>query len=716
MFRRKKTTPMLPNRVLNSLHEWESTRFSKEPRKMMLAFILVFNILLVLLSAWVISAVAIHGNENVSFFTAVYNTFTMILDAGCIELVISDPGSTNILLVIFCLIIIVTCMITFTGALIGYATNVVSNLIESANANSIRLRISNHIAVLGWNTRASEIINDLLYCREKQKVVVLSDGDRREIMAEISERLKDTITRENAVLARSAREMPRLKRLLYMHRNKLRNRMDVIVREGDVFSATHLNNIQLEKAKSIIILGKDLRSSIRSGNSSGLEEEKGDNRTIKTLIQVVDIASKITSNDNQKVVVEVENEWTGDLVDKIIQAKQQNDKCRIVPFQVHTIMGQLLSQFSIMPELNKVYSSLFSNKGTSFFAREYNGKGRTMEYIEDYLNSHRRAVPLLSIRDDVSKEDFFYFMADNERDIDIASKPATEKCTLKLNPDFWLRERNVLILGSNSKISNIMDSYTSFNTEWTNEKHPRSIHITIVDDEEKLKNENYYSNYPFVEECVPARITEKDKITDIIKQFVYQHPQNSSILILSDDTVPDDDIDAKTMAFLIYAKNVISKARTSKRDESFNVDIIAEVMDPRHVDLLRHYDVDNVVISNRYISKMVTQISENYARYNLYADIMNYDEMKTGVYDGIEIYIKKAGDYFSELPPKGVSAEVLVRTVFEESRRFWGSDRDFAMLLGYIDVRGGIVLFGGARDQQKVTITAEDKLIIFSNH
>ena len=81
--------------VLDRLHEWESTRFSQKPHSMMLTLILCVNVILVLLSAWVISAVAMHGNENTSFFAAVYNTFTMILDAGCIESVISDPGSAN---------------------------------------------------------------------------------------------------------------------------------------------------------------------------------------------------------------------------------------------------------------------------------------------------------------------------------------------------------------------------------------------------------------------------------------------------------------------------------------------------------------------------------------------------------------------------------------------------------------------------------------------
>ena len=318
----KKAEMSMPRRMVNRLFEWESTRFSQKPHSMVLFVILIFNVLLVLLAAWLISAVAIPGNENMNFPTAVYNTFTMILDAGCISSVISEPGSANIFLIIFCLVIIVICMITFTGALIGYATNVVSSKIESANANYIRLKISGHVAVLGWNTRAAEIINDLLYCRDKQKVVVLSDSDREEILQEVRERLKDTIERENRALAESMRGQPLLKRLTYTHRHRLRNNVAVIVREGDVFSAVHLNNIQLEKAKSVIILGKDLRTAFHDGTADEEETEKGDNRTIKALIQVVDIVSKHTSAEDQKVVVEVENEWTGDLVDNIIQAKQ----------------------------------------------------------------------------------------------------------------------------------------------------------------------------------------------------------------------------------------------------------------------------------------------------------------------------------------------------------------------------------------------------------
>ena len=132
--------------------------------------------------------------------------------------------------------------------------------------------------------------------------------------------------------------------------------------------------------------------------------------------------------------------------------KQDIKKCRVVPFRVHTVMGQLLSQFSLMPELNQVYSFLFSNKGTSFFARSEKRPDNSIDFAETYLNTHRKALPLLFIRDDMTREDFFYYMADSDKDIDVASDRATEICPLKLNPDYWLSEKHVLILGSNSNV------------------------------------------------------------------------------------------------------------------------------------------------------------------------------------------------------------------------------------------------------------------------
>ena len=144
--------------------------------------------------------------------------------------------------------------------------------------------------------------------------------------------------------------------------------------------------------------------------------------------------------------------------------------------------------------------------------------------------------------------------------------------------------------------------------------------------------------------------------------------------------------------------------------------IVAEIIDPRHVDIIRSYDVHNVVISNRYISKMITQLSEDYELFNFYSDIMTYDVEESTDHEGREIYIKKAGDYFSVLPPENTPVGDLVRTVYQKSLGFWGSSKDFAVLLGYVDQEDRMHFFCGDEADRTVSLKSGDRLVLFSNH
>ena len=708
-----------PKKILDALLEWGSITFSQQPRRMLLLFIGVVNIALVLVAAWVISTFGMPDNREMGFFAAVYNTLTMILDAGCIESIIADPGSSNLLLIIFCLVVIVISMITFTGALIGYVTDFISSKIESANINSRHLKISDHLVILGWNSRASEIVNDLLYCPDHQRVVVLTDGDREEIISEVRERLADTIEHENAELKESVRTKSRISGAATMARKKMRNNIDLIVRQGDIFSSVQLRNIELEKAKAIIILCDNSGSENNPADPDHISESNGksDNRTVKTLMQVIDIASKYTSNDNQKVVVEVDNDWTEQLARKIISSKQNLGKCRVVPFRVHRVMGQLLCQFALMPELNTVYRELFSNKGATFYAIPQPESADTERFADEYLKNHRHAIPLTSMRDDLEQKKYCYFMAADEKEIDLTSAEYDTPCELALNKDYWINEKYVLILGRNSKIDNIMTSFSAFSSEWTDGKdHRQIVHITILDDSEDGTGNRLKEKYPFVENCISAKINDEDTINSVIAGFITEHPDDSSILILSDDTMTDEDVDAKAMTYLIYAKDNITRVRKNRRNEAFDIDIIVEIIDPKHYDIIKSYDINNVVISNRYISKMITQISENYALYNFYADIMTYDAESVSGFDSKEVYIKPAKKYYSTLPAKGSPLLSVVRETYHASIGFWNSKNDFAMLLGVVDSRGEMRLFSGNLAEQDITIGRDDKLIIFSNH
>jgi len=699
------------------MREWLYLKYSQKPRRTIMLAICVINLILILLAAWIISAFAIHDNVQRGFFTSVYQTFTMILDAGCIEAIVTDPGQTNVFLIIFCLVIIVISMITFTGALIGFATNIISTIINEAFTNNKKLMISQHLLILGWNNRASEIVNDLLYRPGNQKVVVITEGEKDEITDEVKEKIHHTIERENRKLRDELMSQGWIKSKFLYFRDKLRDNVTFIVRTGDIFSSIQLNNAQIKRAEAVIILSNGITNNTYPADFTGSFDEKqnSDSRIIKALMQVIELTNDSASIDNQKIVVEIENDWTEKLVEMIIKTKQQSGKCRVVPFRMHRVMGQLLSQFSLMPALNMAYQDLFSNKGATFYSVKQNKVNRSVDYIEQYLSQHHQAIPLTFLKDDLEGQDYFYYVADNEEDIQESGNVRNEFCDVELNRNYWMNEKYVLILGSNSKIENVMNGFRSFCNEWTNEEHPRILHITIIDEEEKLKHFNYYHAYPFVENCIAADVFEQSKIIKEITTFINAYPHDSSILILSDDLARDDDVDSKALTYLIDAKDTINRVRANKMDENFNIDIVVEIIDPKHYDILKSYDVHNVVISNRYISKMITQISENYALYNFYADIMAYDSEGSS-YEGKEVYVKNAGEYFEKLPPPGTSVDSLIRTAFAKSREFWGHEGDYAVLIGYVDPQNKMHIFSGDQLNQEVTLTAEDRLIIFSNH
>ena len=81
-----------------------------------------------------------------------------------------------------------------------------------------------------------------------------------------------------------------------------------------------------------------------------------------------------------------------------------------------------------------------------------------------------------------------------------------------------------------------------------------------------------------------------------------------------------------------------------------------------------------------------------------------------------EVCIKKAGKYFRKLPPANIPVGTLIRSVYQASRRIWGYENDYAMLMGYFDAQGDMHLFSGDQTRKTVTLTENDQLILFSNH
>ena len=335
--------------MFKKLKEWISVQLVKNPGRMVLAGILLFNIVFFFIASGIISALSLKGTESMSFIEAAFCTITMILDPGCISFVVSDIGTAGVTITIVCVVIVVVGMISFTGAVIGYVTNYISNFIENANAGKRKLYLSNHFVLINWNSRASEIVNDMLYTEKKQRVVVLVPDRKQEIEKEIEERLADTIAQENKAVMEKYKDLGYFARKRAIRKNRFKRNVTVLVREGDVFSSKQLRDIALDKARSIIVLEGDINGSSCKYETAERKNEmgKGNSLTVKTLMQVADITAAESSADNQRIIVEITDVWTWDIVSKIIKAKQVEGKCNIIPVRVNEVLGQILSQFCL---------------------------------------------------------------------------------------------------------------------------------------------------------------------------------------------------------------------------------------------------------------------------------------------------------------------------------------------------------------------------------
>lgn len=694
--------------MIRKFKEWLSVQIAKRPGRVVLVGILLFNVVFFLVSAFVISQMSLRGTEKMPFIQAAFSTITMILDPGCVQFVVEDIGQMGVNIALVCLAIIFIGMLSFTGAVIGYITNTIATFIGNSNAGSRELKISDHVVILNWNTRASEIINDLLYCEKRQKVVVLVNGRKAEIEKEISDRLSDTVEREN----REAKE--KYGKLA----KKFKNKVTVIVREGDVFSSKQLHDISLERAKIVIILGNDINNIVCKYEHEDILEinNKGNAHTVKTLMQVADITGAEYSDDNQRIVVEITDEWTRELVDRIIKCKQVDGKCNIIPIDINKILGQILSQFSLMPELNFAYRELFSNKGATFYAEESPMIPDT-EFISEYCKNHNNAIPLTHM---ISKDgkSYAYYASEKEEAINLPSGYPEYNYNVKLNRDYWIEKKTIIILGHNSRCTDIMEGFCNFRSEWNYIDGSEILNITVIDDEESLKKMDYYKQYPFVVETVSASVYDRDKICSTIEKIVSSNSEDTSILILSDDKALNKDIDANALANLVYVQDIINNKIAHDKDfDRESIDVIVEIIDPKHHDIVNSYSVNNVVISNRYISKMITQIGEKEALFEFYKDMLTYDSDLTNGYESKEIYAKKVCNFFDEVPAPCTAAELIRAVYYASVSDSLPKDKQYPTItLGYVRPCGDMILFGGDQSKINVELTNKDKLIVYSVH
>jgi hypothetical protein len=697
-----------------------SLLIAKRPARVILLTILLVNMVFFIVAGIVIYNFTSDAVKEGGFLAAIFYTISMVLDAGCIQYVIDDAGQVGFNVIVICLITVLAGSVIFTGAVIGYVTNYISSFIEDSAKGKRPLNLSDHVVFLNWNSRAAGMISEFYRKDNKAIIVILVKSGKDRIESEIADHMANELRRDLDISHEEEMSQGWFRKWRFDASLRKRSRLSIIVREGDTFLSNELRSISLAQAKAIIILDRDNEAGycrFEREDDRGLEDQ-GSINAIKTLIQAI----KFSGSDEQRIAIEIEEDWTQDLVDEIINTQTEDRKNNTIPLNVNKSLGNILAQFSIMPDLSVIYDELFSNYGSSFYSLSNASYTSDEEFVTESLAKNDSVLPL-SLKSK-GPGSYRYYVAETPDDVSLAKAAGSSTPTVMLNENFWLERRRILILGHNSRIGSIMEGFNAFSHEWSRDGIDIAtdgkadweigavgdvLDITVIDEASNLKKADYYREYPYVNNTVEANMFDKDIIYENIRSFL-DGSGIISILILSNDKSENEAMDAQALTYLIYVQDVLRKRREAIEAIEFKhetIDVIVEILNPKNYDVMKSHNAGNVVISNRYISKLMIQIALKGGLAYLYDEILTYD------IDGEaskEVYVKKSYRYFAAMPPPMTGAE-LVRAVYKAS-----PPENKTVLLGYVNEEREVSFFTGANANAQVRLTDHDKLILYSNH
>ncbi len=690
---------MIKKLAKRRIRKFWNVKIATNPGRVVLNIIIVFNLLLFIISSLVLRSLEVPGSEGMSYPQATFYVIRLILSNN-MDYEMAGPHVVGI--GIFTIVVMFLGTIFFTGSLIAYLTNFISTYMSYRNPALKKLYLYNHIVILGWNVRAPEIIRNFLFTGKKQEILILANEDRDVIQDAIDECLADAIYSRNTKLKQKYAKYGLFKRIYLYAKNKLRNRLVIMIKQGDTYSSQQLKGVSLNLADAVIILGEDLNNNIPEDSNGGLYDEAyGNSQIIKTVAQVAHITSSEDSINNQNIIVEVDDTVTLDLVSKIIKDQKQLEKCRIIPMPVTHTMGSLISQFALNPEMGPIYSELLSQYGLTISVKETDEED-TIEYTRNYLKTHKVSLPLSSTK--VGDKNYGFYIGevgDEEIPSQYEYKPKDIKITDCIRTEF----NDVIFFGHNTQFKQVLKSIDAT----VGLKKGRN-NILIIDSKRSIPANFTLKNCDIQE--VYTTSNDPAKIYEAFVNFLKNAKHDVTLVLLSNNEKSIDHADDETIASLVRVRELQSIILKNNPEINIkNIKVVVEILDPKHHDIVKSFNVHNVIISNRLTSKMITQFAFESTLFDLYLDMLVKSEdlsQQKRMDINSDMYTLKATECFKEIP-QDITAFDLIRSVFEASIK----DGKYVIVIGVIDENGVITLFDKNQKEIKPKITKDTKLILY---
>ncbi|BCW88876.1 hypothetical protein sos41_20200 [Alphaproteobacteria bacterium SO-S41] len=536
--------------------------------------------------------------------------------------------------------------IFIVSALIGVINNGLEGKLDELRKGRSRVLEENQTIILNWSASIFDIISELAIANESER------KPRLVIMA-----TKDKVEMEDEIAAKVA-NLGKLK---------------IICRSGDPTDLYDLSLVSPEASKSIIILSP--------------ESDDPDSQVVKTVLALVHDPKRRAAP--YRIAAEIRDAKNADVA-RIVGGKE------VQLVLADELISRIVVHSSRQSGLSAVYSELLDFDGCEIYTAEQ--KELTGKTYGEALTAYESCA-LIGLCDPDGKVKMnpahdtvivagsrAIIIAEDDGAIKTKLVPATSVDTalLRQAPARGRDAERTLILGWNRRGPMIAFELSRYVA-------PGSV-LTIVADTPDIEAE--IAAMPISGENLKVECQNADSSNRGVLQAL-DIPAYDHVMVLGySDHLPAQSADTRTLVTLLHLRRIADVAGK-------HIGVVSEMADVRNRELAEVTRADDFVVSNKLVSLMLAQASENEFLSAIFDDLL--DE------EGSEIYMRNAEDYVA------LDVPVNFYTVTEAARQRGESALGYCRRRpGENDARmmGGVVVNPTKSDA--VVYTAGDRIIVLA--
>ena len=551
-----------------------------------------------------------------------------------------DPGTmggdTGVGFRLLMLIITIGGLI-IVAALIGIISGAFDSKIEELRKGRSKVLEKDHTLILGWSTKVFPIITE---------IVVANESRGRSAIVVLADR--DKVEMEDEIRAQVGKT----------------GKTRIIVRTGDPMNLTDLELSNPQNARSIVLLAPE-----------GSPDPDSD---------VIKTALALTNNPKRKaekyhIVGEIEDEGN-------LEAARLVGRDEAHWVLGSDLIGRITVQSCRQSGLSVVYSELLDFEGDEIYFTE-----QPALYGKTYFDAQlafadscvmgivKGGVVELNPTDTAIYEagDQLIVIAEDDSTIRLSTTGIVDASAISTTKVPAAKPESTLVLGYNRGLQGMLKELSEYVAP--------SSSVTVLADVEKPDFPRY--------DTLAITFKRGDATSRAVLDQLDVHKFDHIIVLAYKETLDAQRADGKTLITLLQLRDIQDRT-------GVDLNIVSEMLDDRNRELAEVTNADDFIVSDKLISLMLSQVSEN----KQLTDV--FDELFAS--SGSEVYLHPVEHYLT------LGADVDFYTVLEAARRRGETAIGYRVAADARSSERGYGVTVNPKKADHTTFVAGDKIIVLA--